>query len=256
MTGVYRGPVMWRTIAALSALWWVLIVAPALTATRLLDHAGATSAEGGVLAVWLGGYIAQFVVFLAISRRSPRPAVLGWVIASVVPWAADWTTPLSMWWLVLWTALVVGYAAWLVVEVSRVDQLRSGGVAASGVVLEVIRPTFNVVVNKDASRRVLRLRVERPDGTAPYEARVTATFTLGELPEADDRLAVRVDPTGPQLIELVEDEPIVRAAPQPDDLPPEVAERLQTLKTMRDRGDLTDSEFATARRRLLESSAE
>lgn len=256
MSPVYRGPVMWRTIAGLSVLWWGLIVAPALVATRLLDHAGATSAKGGVLAVWLGGYIAQFVVFLMISRRSPRPAVLGWVIASVVPWAADWTAPLSTWWLVLWTAIVAAYAAWWVGQVSRVDQLRADGLAASGVVLEVIRPTFNVVVNKDASRRVLRLRVERPDGTAPYEARVTATFILGELPEADDRVAVRVDPARPHLVELIEDEPIVRAAPQPEDLPPEVAERLQTLKTMRDRGDLTDAEFATARKRLLDSPAE
>ncbi|MEZ0359542.1 SHOCT domain-containing protein [Mycobacterium sp. SA01] len=247
---------MWRTIARLSALWWVLIAAPALIATRLLDHAGATSAKGWVLGVWLGGYVAQFVVFLAISRRSPRPALLGWVIASTVPWAADWTTPLSVWWLVLWSAVVLGYAAWLAVAVSRVDQLRSAGVAATGVVLEVIRPTFNVVVNKDASRRVLRLRVETSYGATPYEARLAATFTLGELPEAGDRVAVRIDPARPQLVELIEDEPIVRAAPQPGDLPPELAERLQTLKTMRDRGDLTDTEFATARKRLLESPAE
>lgn len=247
---------MWRRIAALSALWWVLIVVPALVAARMLDAAGATAGKGWVLGVWLGGYVAQFVAFLAISRRSPRPAVLGWVIASTVPWAADWTTPLSAWWLLAWTAVVVGYAVWLVAGVSRVDLLRSAGVPATGVVLEVIKPTFNVVVNKDASRRILRLRVERPDGTTPYEASVTATFTLGELPEADDRVAVRVDPTRPDHIELIEDEPIVRAAPQPEDLPAEVAERLQTLKTMRDRGDLTDAEFATARKRLLDSPAE
>ncbi len=210
-----------------------------------------------MLGVWLGGYVAQFVVFLAISRRSPRPALLGWVIASTVPWAADWTTPpLSVWWLALWSTVVLGYAAWLVVAVSRVDQLRSAGVSATGVVLEVIRPTFNVVVNKDASRRVLRLRIESSDGATPYEARVAATFTLGELPEADDRVSVRIDPARPQLVELIDDEPIVRAAPQRDDLPPELAERLQTLKTMRDRGDLTDTEFATARQRLLESPAE
>lgn len=247
---------MWRTVAALAALWWILIVAPALVATRLLGHAGAASAKGWVLGVWLAGYVLQFVVFLMMSRRAPRPAVLGWVIAATVPWAADWTAPLSLWWLLLWTVVVVGYAVWLVADVSQVDRLRSAGEPGSGVVLEVIRPTFNVVVNKDASRRVLRVRVERPDGTASYETRVTATFTLGELPEADDRVALRIDPTRPSHIELIEDEPIVRAAPQPADLAPDVAERLKTLKTMRDRGDLTDTEFATARRRLLESPAE
>jgi hypothetical protein len=243
---------MWRTIAKLSALWWVLIVAPALIGTRLLDHAGNTAATGRLLGVWLVGYIAQFFVFLAISRRSPRPVVLGWFISSMVPWAADWTAPLSLWWLLLWTAVVIGYTTWLVTTVSQVDRLRRDGVRGTGVVLEVIRPILTGVVNKDAGRRVLRLNIERSDGAASYEAHLTGTFILGEMPEFDDRVAVRIDPDRPQHIELIEDEPILRAAPQPTDLEPEVAERLHTLKTMRDRGDLTDAEFATARKRLLE----
>lgn len=255
MTAVYRGPVMWRTIATLSALWWVLIVAPALIGTRLLDHAGTAAATGRVLGVWLVGYVAQFVVFLMISRRSPRPVLLGWFISSMVPWAADWTAPLSLWWLAMWTALVAGYATWLVGAVSKVDHLRRDGVRGVGVVLEVIRPMFNVVVNKDAGRRVLRLSVERSDGGAPYEANLTGTFALGEVPESEDRVVVRIDPDEPHVIELIEDEPILRAAPQPTDLDPEMAERLRTLKIMRDRGDLTDAEFATARKRFLDQGS-
>lgn len=252
MTEVYRVPVMWRTIATLSALWYLMIVVPALIGTRMLDHVGSATATGRVLAVWLVGYIAQFVVFLIISRRSPRPVLLGWFISSMVPWAADWTAPASLWWLVLWTVLVVGYAARLVVRVAEVDRLRRDGLRGTGVVLEVIRPVFNVVVNKDAGRRVLRLSIERSDSAASYEARLTGTFILGEVPESEDRVAVRIDPDRPEIIELIEDEPILRAAPQPTDLEPEVADRLHTLKTMRDRGDLTDAEFATARKRLLD----
>jgi hypothetical protein len=244
---------MWRTIATLSALWWVLIVTPALIGTLLLDHTGTAAATGRVLGVWLVGYVAQFVVFLAISRRSPRPVLLGWFISAMVPWAADWTAPLSLWWLVVWTVVVIGYAAWMVLGVSQVDRLRRDGVRGTGVVLEVIRPMFNVVVNKDAGRRVLRLSIERSDGAASYEAHLTGTFTLGEVPESEDRVAVRIDPDRPHHLELIEDEPILRAAPQPTDLEPDVAERLRTLKTMRDRGDLTDAEFATARKRLLET---
>ena len=252
MTGVYRVPVMWRTIATLSVLWYVLIVAPALIGARMLDHTGSAAATGRVLGVWLVGYVAQFVVLLMISRRSPRPVVLGWFISSMVPWAADWTVPLSLWWLVLWTVVVGGYATALVVRVAAVDRLRRVGVRGTGVVLEVIRPVFNVVVNKEAGRRVLRLSIERSDGAASYEARLTGTFTLGEVPESEDRVAVRIDPDRPERIELIDDEPVLRAAPQPAELEPEVAERLHTLKTMRDRGDLTDAEFATARKRLLE----
>jgi hypothetical protein len=243
---------MWRTIATLSAVWYLLIVVPALIGTRMLDHVGSAAGTGRVLAVWLVGYVAQFVVFLMISRRSPRSVLLGWFISSMVPWAADWTAPLSLWWLVLWTVVIVGYAARLVARVADVDRLRRDGVRGTGVVLEVIRPVFNVVVNKDAGRRVLRLSIERSDGAASYEARLAGTFILGEVPESEDRVAVRFDPDRPDRVELIEDEPILRAAPQPTDLEPEVAERLRTLKTMRDRGDLTDAEFATARKRLLD----
>lgn len=246
---------MWRTIAKLSALWYGLIIVPAVIGTRMLEHVGSAAATGRVLGVWLVGYVAQFVVFLMISRRSPRPVLLGWFISSMIPWAAYWTAPLSLWWLVLWTVLVAGYAAWLLRGIAEVDRLRRDGVRGTGVVLEVIRPVFNVVVNKDAGRRVLRLSIERSDGAPSYEARLTGTFLLGEVPESEDRVAVRIDPDRPDHLELIEDEPILRAAPQPDDLEPEVAERLRTLKTMRDRGDLTDAEFATARRKLLDPNS-
>ncbi|MBB3604002.1 hypothetical protein FHT40_003663 [Mycolicibacterium sp. BK556] len=245
---------MWRTIATLSALWYVLIIVPAVVGTRMLDHVGSAAATGRVLGVWLVGYVAQFVVFLMISRRSPRPVMLGWFISSMIPWAADWTAPLSLWWLVLWTAVVIGYAAWLLRGVAEVDRLRRDGVRGTGVVLEVIRPVFSGVVNKDAGRRILRMSIERSDGTASYETRLTGTFLLGEVPESEDRVAVRIDPDQPHHIEIIEDEPILRAAPQPTDLEPEVAERLHTLKMMRDRGDLTDAEFATARKRLVEEN--
>ncbi|MGY4709337.1 SHOCT domain-containing protein [Mycolicibacterium sp. CBM1] len=244
---------MWRAIAARAVLWWALIVGSAVVATALLGHSGPVTAKGWALGVWVGGYVAQFVVFLAIARRSPRPVPLGWAIASIVPWAADWTAPLSLWWLALWSGLILAYAARLVAAVSRVDRLRAAGVPATAVILGVVRPTFTAVASKDAARRVVRLRVERPDGAAPYEARLAATFALGEIPEPDDRVAVRLDPDRPELVELIEDAPIVRACPPPVDLAPAVAEQLRRLTTMRDRGDLTDAEFATARRRLFES---
>ena len=37
----------------------------------------------------------------------------------------------------------------------------------------------------------------------------------------------------------------------PEDLDAKTAEQLRKLATMRDRGDLTDAEFATAKKRLL-----
>jgi len=240
-----------RTIAALAALWLMLIIVPALVAARLLPVAGDTAHKGWAVGIWLAGYVAQFLVFRAISRRSPRPVGLGWLVASTVPWAADWTAPLSWWGVAVCAAIVIGYAVWLVVAVYRVDRLRGAGLRGSAVVLEVIRPTLNGVVTKDSARRALRVSIERDDSTTPYETRLTATFVFGEIPETGDRLAVLIDPADPRHVEPIPDEPIERATPVPEALDAETAEQLRKLATMRDRGDLTDAEFATAKKRLL-----
>ena len=240
-----------RTIAALAALWLVLIIVPALVAARLLPVAGDTAHKGWAVGIWVTGYVAQFLVFRAMARRSPRPVGWGWLVASTVPWAADWTAPLSLWAVAVCAAIVIGYAAWLVAAVHRVDRLRGAGLRGSAVVLEVIRPIVNGVVTKDSARRVLGVSVEPADGTTAYATRLAATFTFGDIPEAGDRLAVLIDPADPRHVEPIPDDPIERAAPIPEDLDAETAEQLRKLATMRDRGDLTDAEFATARKRLL-----
>jgi Short C-terminal domain len=242
---------MSRRIAVLAALWLVLIIVPALVAARLLPLAGDTAHKGWVVGIWVAGYVAQLLVFRAMSRRSPRPVGLGWVIASTVPWAADWTAPLSPWAVAVCAAIVIAYAAWLVNAVHRVDRLRGEGLRGSAVVLEVIRPTVNAVVNKDSVRRALRVSVEGAHGAPAYEARLSAPFTFGDIPEAGDRLAVLIDPADPRHVEPIPDEPIERAAPVPEDLDADVAAQLRKLATMRDRGDLTDAEFTTAKNRLL-----
>lgn len=244
---------MWRAIAVLSALWCVLVVVPALVAAHLLAEATQTSHKGWVLGVWVIGYIAQFVVFLQISRRSPRPVTVGWLIASTVPWAADWAAPVSGWAVVGCGAIMAGYAIWLVAAVQRVDRLRTAGTPAWAEVLDVTRPALNVVVTKDSARRSMLVRVEPSSGASPYETRMTGTFALGEIPETGDRLAVLVDPVDPQHIEAVPDEPIVRGTPEPGDLDAEAAEMLRRLVMMRDRGDITDEEFSAAKRQLLGS---
>lgn len=242
---------MSRTIAALAALWLVLIIVPALVAARLLPVAGDTAHKGWAVGIWVAGYVAQFLVFRAMSRRSPRPVGLGWLVASTVPWVADWTAPISRWAVAACAAIVIAYAVWLVFAVHRVDRLRGGGLRGSAVILEVIRPTLNVVVNKDSARRALRVSVEGVDGTTAYETRLTAAFTLGDIPEAGDRLAVLIDPADRRHVEPIADEPIARAAPLPENLDAETTEQLRKLTTMRDRGDLTDAEFTTAKTRLL-----
>jgi len=241
---------MWRTIAVLSTVWCVLVIAPALIAARLFDIATGAANTGWVIGLWIGGYLAQFGVFLVMSKRAPRGTTPGWFVAAIVPWLADWTAPVSLGWLALSAAIVVGYVIWLCWAVYLVDRLRSDGVRGTGVVLEVIRPMFNVVVHDVHVRRALGLRVERCDGAPAYEARLAGTFALGEIPEPGDRVAVLIDPARPQHLELVDAEPVQRAAADLD-LAPHIADQLRRLVTMRDRGDITDSEFTAAKNRLL-----
>jgi hypothetical protein len=248
----------WRTVAILSALWCVLVIAPAAIATSLFNISIDTSIGGPVIGVWAVGYLAALAVFFVIGRMLPHYPMLGWFLASIMPFAADWTAPASWWALVICAAIVVAYATWLTRSVYEFDRLGRDGVRAKGVVIEVKRPLFNTVINNAYIRRTLRLRIERPDGAAPYEAIIKGTFMFGDIPQPGARLPVMVDPLRPQHIEFASKtatsetnqpratRPIARPQTAPD-----VTEQLGKLTAMHRRGDLTDTEFAAAKKRLL-----
>lgn len=243
---------MWRPIATLAGFWCVLVIAPALIARQVLEATGGSPKAIWSIGIWVLGYMAQLLVFRAISRRAPRPTILGWLLAAVMPWAADWLAPVWPWAVALCALVVLAYAAALTVAVARVDRLRAQGLRGTAVVLEVIRPVLYVVVNKVRTRRKLRLRVEEPSAAAGFETQRNATFEFGEVPEPGDRVTILLDPTDPRRMEVVEGEPVARSGVDIADLEPAVAEQLHRLAAMRDRGDITDSEFHAARSRLLE----
>jgi len=118
------------------------------------------------------------------------------------------------------------------------------------VVLEVEKPLMNVVINNVYIRRTLRLRIERADGVAPYEAKFKGTFMLGEIPGVGSAVPLRVDPNNPRHFEAVKDEggSHYEPAPSADDT---ITDQLQRLAELHRRGDLTDAEFAAAKRRIL-----
>jgi hypothetical protein len=246
-------------VAALSALWCVLVIAPAAITTSLFKISIDTSISGAVIGAWAVGYLLQFAVFFVIGRKSPHDPMLGWFLASIMPFAADWSAPASWWALVICAAIVVGYATWLTWSVYVFDRLIRNGVRAKGVVIEVKRPLFNTVINNAYIRRTLRLRIERPDGAAPYEATIKGTFMFGEIPQPGAKLPVVVDPLRPQHIEFASrtvtseaNQPrATRAKAGPQKLASDVTEQLAKLSAMDRRGDLTDAEFAAAKNRLL-----
>jgi hypothetical protein len=96
-------------------------------------------------------------------------------------------------------------------------------------------------------RRTLRLRIERPDGAAPYEAVIKGTFMFGEIPVPGAKLSMMIDPLRPQHIEFASktatseaNQPrVTRTQAGLRGLAPDITVQLGKLTTMHRSGDLT-----------------
>jgi hypothetical protein len=248
-----------RRVYSLLIAWCVLLLAPGV-----FEACGNVTLNGTLATVWVIGYLAQFGVFMWIMNLVGEQKVLWWFIASLLPWAVDWTVPVSPWFLLLGTAVVVAIAAWIGQFTRRAQSLQQRGIRATGVVLEVLKPWMNVVINNVYIRRRLRLRIQRQDGSPAYEGILKGLFMLGEIPSVGDRLTLRVDPVNPQHFDYDKASPATAqaasaaAADSGDSrLSDEylsherLSDELARLADLRDRGALTDSEFAAAKKKLL-----
>jgi hypothetical protein len=107
-----------RTVGLLLALWCVLAIAPALIIAVFIG-VDTEDPSGTVLLIWIAGYLAQIGVFLVITMKAGGGSMLGWLIASMVPWSANWAAPISPWWLIVCAAVVVGYSWWFYRSLAR-----------------------------------------------------------------------------------------------------------------------------------------
>ena len=248
-----------RRIHLLLAIWCVLVLAPGL-----FEAAGNVTLNGALAAVWIVGYLVQFGIFLWIMNLVADQKILWWFVASLLPWAVDWSVPSSLWFLLLWTAVAVSVAAWIGLSTQRATSLQEQGIRATGTVLEVLKPwmMMNVVINNVYIRRSLRLRIQRDDGTPAYEAIFKGLFMLGEIPSVGDRIALRVDPANPRHFDYDKQSTAAASATfsaTASDTSPasfdsgrqDLAGELARLAALRERGSLTESEFAAAKKKLL-----
>jgi len=249
-----------RKLYSVLTLWCVFLLAPGV-----YEALGNVTLNGTLAAVWIVGYLAQFGVFMWIMNLVGDQKILWWFIASLLPWAVDWTVPSSAWLLLLWAAVAIAVAAWIGRFSSRARALQQRGIRATGIVLEVLKPWMNVVINNVYIRRRLRLRIQRQDGSPAYEGILKGLFMLGEIPSVGDRLALRVDPANPQHFDYDKastDAATAQAASAAASDPgisavasesrrQNLADELARLADLRDRGALTDSEFVAAKKKLL-----
>ena len=249
-----------RKLALLLSLWWALAVLPGVLIVVFggLNLYGNTT--GPILILWIVGYLTQLGAFMAASNATGRNNMVGWFIASLAPFAVDWSAPFSMLYPLLVALLLGGYAWWMYHASAAQKDLEQHGIPAIGVVLSVKDPLMNTIINGAYIRRTMQLRIERSDGVAPYEAKYSGTFMIGNIPTPGDRFNLRVDPTNPNRFETVDAAaPVSDAssfapqgwesfgAPQDDS----VADDLQKLADLHAGGQLTDAEFAAAKARLL-----
>lgn len=114
----YGKPVGLRTVGLLLTLWCVLAIAPAFVIAVFMG-VDTEDPSATVLLVWIGGYLAQIAVFFVITLKTGGGGFFGWLIASLVPWSANWVAPLSPWWLIACVAVVAGYSLWFYRSLTR-----------------------------------------------------------------------------------------------------------------------------------------
>jgi hypothetical protein len=216
-----------------------------------------TTIPGAGILLWILGYLAQLAVFMWIMNIVKEQKVLWWLLASLLPWAIDWTLPVSPWFALLWLPVTLALVSWIAVAAQRADSLQRHGLRATGVVLEVLKPMMNMVINNVYIKRKVRVRIERQDGTPPYEGILKGLFMLGEIPSPGDRIPLRVDPANLQRFEYDKDAdadtpaPARAAAVSAPGSRENIADDLDRLTALRDRGILTEAEFDAAKRKLL-----
>jgi hypothetical protein len=239
-------------VASLLVTWCVFVVAPAWVvyfAFRGID--ANTPIIGPIIAIWIVGYLLQFGTFMAVARKAGGNSVVGWLLASTMPFVADWTVPVAPWSPVAVVVVVGAYAVWFYSRLARSDDLQHNGIPATGTVLEVKQPVMNMIVNSVYLRRTVMLRIDRADGTPPYEAKYSGTFMLGDLPSVGDVFNLRVDSKNPKHFETTEGTSVAAQPSTWSPPPATVADQLQQLDDMHQRGALTDYEFAAAKQQVL-----
>ena len=215
-----------------------------------------TNIPGSLALSWVLGYLAQFAIFMWIMNIVGKQKVLWWFVASLLPWAIDWTVPVSPLFALLWFSVTIAIAAWIALVAQRAQSLKQHGIRATGTVLEVLKPWMNMVINNVYIKRKVRLRIEREDGVPPYEGILNGLFMLGEIPSPGDRMPLLVDPANPQHFEYDEGTDPARVASVAAAAPrstghDSIADELDRLAALRDRGALSESEFEAAKRKVL-----
>lgn len=207
--------------------WWCATVVPGAAIALLVPADLVNDAASAVILVWILGYVAQLVLFMAVSRRLEGGAAMVaiWCVVSFLPWAVDWFV-LAAWWAGL--AFVVAATA-----VAAYLDVSSTSAAA------------------DRQRNELAAAASVPPAAQGQQTsgRVIWRFTSWHGPASsapDQKLPPKQPRAAPVKATYAPYAPTSSAGEGHD-----LAGQLRELAALHGRGQLTDEEFALAKYRLL-----
>jgi hypothetical protein len=276
-----------QRLGLLLAAWVVLVLAPGIVIAAQYDSYHTAGQTSWVFWFWIGGYVAQFAVFLIASKMTGRSNFLANTVAALLPLALDFEAPRRWWTVPVCAAIALATAGEMYIAEYRRDQLRQNGIRATGTVLQVVEPKiWNVIVNSAYIYRTVRLRVTRSDGVAPYEHKMRGLYMFGNVPDEGDKFALRVDPDDPNHFIVVHEslsgtndrggtrhtdwhvkgtahqqpprqqppqrQPLPHVSTAPDGHPvDDLGTAIDKLARLHASGQLTDVEFSQAKAKLL-----
>lgn len=185
--------------------WWCATVVPGVGMALLFPDEIETG-SGAVVGVWIGGFVLQLFLFMAVSKqlKGVGTMMVIWFIVSLLPFAIDWTPAASWWGTIAFVLVAVVIALYIDYVLTRHSLLQHNGVRATAVVLEVKKPLMNVVVNNVYIKRKLRVRVDPDDHSPSYETTYSDLWEMGTVPDPGDSFRVVVDPRRPRHLDALD----------------------------------------------------
>lgn len=208
-------------IRLLLVAWWCAAVLPGLVvAVFLWDEAEDGAGAAATTMIWIAGYVAQLVLFMAVARhvKGIASSALLWVPVSLLPWAIDWGPALGWAAETAFVLLAVVVALYVLYRATGFAALRADGVRAAAAAA--------------AERR-------KPASGRGSSGRSTWRFTSWRNP-APRTQSRTYAPYAPP--------PAGSAATASA---PGVVGALRELAALHESGQLTDDELAQAKRELL-----
>ena len=181
-------------------VWWALVVLPgALTIAGVFGDIGTDTSLGGwIILWWVVCYCAQLAMVYVMQKAVGHSRSWWFFVASLLPWAVDWSAPVGWGWGLLWIGFAGLFAVAIILLALRTLALDEHGTVVTATVKKVMRFPFNVVINSVYIYRHVLLDIPGTDGSPSYEGKLWMLYEIGNAPIPGEHVQLRVDPRNPQ----------------------------------------------------------